>query len=76
MWSASGKSIPRVLARTNRDISLRFNQSFENLFRQGNPAAAIALAGEILLDDGGFLFDGHRGDAPAEWRKPLPQKLT
>ncbi len=76
MWSESGKSIPRVLARTNRDISMRFNQSFEDLFREGNTTAAIAFASEMLLADGGFLFDGHRGDAPAEWRKPLPQKLN
>jgi predicted nucleotidyltransferase len=74
-WSASGKSIPRLLARTEHEISKRFNESFDTLFRQGDPAAVIAFASEILHGDGGFLFDGHRVEAPAEWRTPLPDRL-
>ena len=45
--------------------------SFKELFTAGHPEKAIALVEEILNPDGGFLFDGHKLDAPADYRKPL-----
>ncbi|MDQ3712469.1 MAG: nucleotidyltransferase domain-containing protein [Acidobacteriota bacterium] len=71
LWSAKGKSIPRVLKQADVDLCLRYCNSFEELFAGGQPVKVIALAEEILKPYGGFLFDGHKLDAPANWRKPL-----
>lgn len=71
LWSAKGKSIPRVLARVDSGLSLRYGESFETLFRRGDVSAVVALAEELLQTHGGLLFEGYRGDAPPEWRKPL-----
>jgi hypothetical protein len=71
LWSAKGKSIPRILKQADADLCLRYCNSFEELFANGQPAKVIALAEEILKPNGGFLFDGHKLDAPADCRKPL-----
>jgi len=71
LWSAKGKSIPRVLSQANADLCLRYAASFDELFAHGRPESAVALVEEILRPRGGFLFDGHRLDAPADYRKPL-----
>jgi hypothetical protein len=71
LWSAKGKSIPRILKQADADLALRYCNSFEELFSNGQPAKVIALAEEILKPKGGFLFDGHKLDAPANCRKPL-----
>jgi hypothetical protein len=71
LWSAKGKSIPRILRQANADLCLRYAASFDELFVHGRPESVVALAAEILRSGGGFLFDGHRLDAPAEYRKPL-----
>ena len=46
-------------------------ESFEALFRHGDPSAVIALSEELLQARGGLFFEGHRGDAPPQWRKPI-----
>jgi hypothetical protein len=71
-WSAKGKSIPRVLERIDSRLCARFCESFERLFVQADPSAAIALTEELLQPTGGLLFDGYRLEAPSDWTKPLP----
>ena len=71
LWSAKGKSIPRILKQVDADLASRYCNSFEELLADGQPAKVIALAEEILKPNGGFLFDGHKVDAPADYRKPL-----
>jgi hypothetical protein len=71
LWSARGKSIPKVLAQTDEELSLRYCAAFEELFVDGKSEKVVALAEEILNPSGGFLFDGHRLEAPAGYRKPL-----
>ncbi len=71
LWSAEGKSIPRILKQANPELCLRYIESFDKLFVEGQPMKVITLAEEILLVHGGPLFDGHRLNAPAEYRKPL-----
>jgi|SRR5262245_44530761 len=70
-WSAKGKSIPRVLERLDTTVSSKYCERFEALFRHGDPSAVIALAEELLQAHGGLFFDGRRGDAPPQWRKPI-----
>jgi predicted nucleotidyltransferase len=71
LWSAKGKSIPRILRRADPDLCLRYAASFDELFAHGHPENVVALVEEILRPRGGFLFAGHRLDAPANFRKPL-----
>jgi hypothetical protein len=71
LWSAKGKSVPRVLEQADADLGLRYCEAFEELFADGKSEKVIALSEEILSPNGGFLFDGHRLDAPVDYRKPL-----
>jgi hypothetical protein len=72
-WAAKDKSIPRKLKLTNPDFSSRFCDCFERLFADGQTADVIALAEEILEPVGGFLFEGHKLDAPTDNRKPFAE---
>lgn len=71
LWSAKGKSIPRILEHKDAALCLRYCAAFEELFADGKPEKVIVLAEEILNPNGGYLFDGHRLDAPADYRKRL-----
>jgi predicted nucleotidyltransferase len=69
-WSAKGKSIPQVLERLDPTVSGKYCESFEALFRHGDPSAVIALSEELLQTRGGLFFEGHRADAPSpRWRR-------
>lgn len=71
LWSAKGKSIPRVLKRADPNLCRRYCQGFDELFVIGQPEKVIALAEEILRPAGGFFFDGYKLNAPADYRKPM-----
>lgn len=68
-WSASGKTIFRKLAAIDVKMQKEFEFAFSELLAEANSAPCIELAERILKDKGGFLFDGYKSDAPAEWRK-------
>src|SRR2546427_1073571 len=70
-WSAKGEAIPRILKRVDADLCSRFCSSFDELFSNGQSERVIALVEELLEANGGFLFDGHRLEAPLDHRKPL-----
>ena len=70
-WSAKGKAIPRILKRADTDLCSRFCSSFDELFSNGQSVKVIALVEELLETKGGFLFEGHRLEAPRDYRKPL-----
>jgi hypothetical protein len=70
-WSAKGKSIPRVLERVYPEVFSKYCESFEALFKRGDPTSAMALTETLLRARGGLLFEGYRGEAPSQWRKPL-----
>jgi hypothetical protein len=71
LWSAKGKAIPRILKQADGDLYLRYCESFEELFSNGHSEKVIALVEELLEANGGFLFDGHRLEAPTDYRRPL-----
>jgi len=75
LWSAKGKAIPRILKRADADLCARYCKSFEELLRSGQAEELIALAEELLVPKGGFLFDGQRLNAPVDHRKPLPATI-
>jgi nucleotidyltransferase-like protein len=74
LWSAKGKAIPRTLKQADCELCLRYCKSFEELFSNGDPEKVIALVEELLVANGGFLFDGHRLEAPTDYRKPLAER--
>ncbi len=71
LWSAKNKSIPRVLNKIDPELCLRFCDSFEELFSNGRSEKVIGLAEDVLKSKGGFLFEGHKLEAPAIWREPM-----
>ena len=68
LWSANGKTIPRRLRKIDETFAGRFEGAFNSVFAHGKPDELIALAAETLSAHGGFLFEGHRLEAPQDWR--------
>lgn len=68
IWSAKGKSIPRRLKAVDPDFAEQFFVSFDSVFLKCNTQAVIQLAESMLESEGGFLFEGHKLEAPASWR--------
>lgn len=71
LWTANDKSIPRKLKLANPEFCTRFCAGFDKLFADGQTEQVIALAEEVLEPVGGFLFEGHKLDAPLKNRKPF-----
>ena len=67
LWWCADKHIPRKLAKANPQLAVRWNTAFLKAW-SGERAALITLAEEILAPYGGFLFDGYKLPAPADWR--------
>jgi Nucleotidyltransferase domain len=67
-WSASKKHIPRRLARIDPALAARWEEAFLDAWR-GERNKLLLLTEEILSPYGGFLFSGHRLDAPPDWRR-------
>ncbi len=67
-WSASKKHIPRRLARVDPSLAARWEEAFLDAWR-GERNKLLLLTEEILSPYGGFLFSGHRLDAPPDWRR-------
>lgn len=67
LWSASDKQIPRRLAAVDPTLAVRWTEAFLEAWR-GQRETLILLVEEILAPYDGFLFEGYRLDAPAEWR--------
>lgn len=68
LWSAKGKTIPRRLREIDATFAGKFESAFESVFAQGKTEDSIALADDLLSAHGGFLFEGHRLEAPQEWK--------
>lgn len=73
-WSGRGKAIPRALVRENAELCARYCRCFDRLFKAGDPHEVILLAERLLAAGGGPLFEGYRSDAPAAWRRTLPDE--
>ena len=69
LWSARGKTIPRLLKKTNPKFATLFEDSFQELFEKGDPTAVIQMTTDLLEPFGGFFFDGFLVEAPKDWRK-------
>jgi len=68
LWSAKGKTIPRRLRKIDATFAGKFESAFESVFAQGKTEDLFALVDDLLSAHGGFLFEGHRLEAPQEWK--------
>ena len=72
IWSASRKHIPRRISKINPPLGKEWIEAFEKAYA-GNSNHLIELTQKILNPYGGLLFNEYRRNAPASWRKPLPE---
>lgn len=68
-WSATGKAIPRLLEKQDPAFHKQFQKAFALLFTAGDSALVITLAEMVLKPFAGFLFAGHKLQAPQDWKK-------
>jgi len=68
VWGASGKWVPRNLARADPGAAAEFGAAFSALFRAGDCEAVLRMLAREMAPYGGFLFDGYRRPAKPEWR--------
>lgn len=67
-WSASGKALLRTLTAINPTLAQEAITSFDHLIQTGDAAALEQVAYNMLAPFGGFLWDGYRSNAHAEWK--------
>ncbi|NEJ31745.1 nucleotidyltransferase domain-containing protein [Rhizobium leguminosarum] len=66
-WGASGKALPRALARAKPLLSEQFEKAFDELFARSCVVAVQTLVDTTLQPYGGRLREGYRQAAPATW---------
>jgi hypothetical protein len=69
LWSAKGKSIPRRLREVDVEVADEFVSAFQGAFEDGAIEPVIKLCERLLAPSGGWLFSGHRLEAPKNWRR-------
>jgi predicted nucleotidyltransferase len=67
-WTASGKSLIRLFKMDNPELAEEWTTAFEILIQTGDATAVETVVTKILEPYGGFLWDGFRSDAPADWK--------
>jgi len=68
-WTASGKSLIRLFKQENPELAEEWTAAFESLVKTGDSKAVKTVVTKILEPYGGYLWDGFRSDAPAEWKE-------
>ncbi len=68
-WTASGKSLIRLLKQENPELAEEWTTAFEGLVETGDAMAVETVVTKILEPHGGFLWAGFRSDAPADWKE-------
>ncbi|MDX1924068.1 MAG: GNAT family N-acetyltransferase [Rickettsiaceae bacterium] len=74
-WTASGKSLMRLFKTENPDLAEEFTKAFESIVQTGDASGIESAVTKILALHGGYLWDGFRSDAPAEWKDCDEKKI-
>lgn len=74
-WTASGKSLIRLLKAENPELAEEWTTAFEILIQTGDSKAVETVVTKILEPYGGYLWDGFRSDAPADWKECNENKI-
>ena len=69
LWSAKGKFIPRRLREIDAEVADEFVSAFHAAFEDGVVEPVIRFCEQLLAPAGGWLFSGHRLEAPENWRR-------
>ncbi len=67
-WTASGKSLIRLLKQENPELVEEWTAAFKVLVQTGDSTAVETVVTKILEPHGGYLWDGFRSDVPADWK--------
>jgi aminoglycoside 6'-N-acetyltransferase len=68
-WTASGKSLIRFFKQENPELAEEWTTAFESLIQTGDASSIESAVTKILAPHGGYLWDGFRADAPADWKE-------
>jgi len=68
-WGASGKSLIRLFKQENPELAEEWTTAFEILIQTGDASGIESTVTKILAPHGGYLWDGFRSDAPADWKE-------
>ncbi len=74
-WTSSGKSLIRVLKQENPELAEEWTTAFESLVKTGDASGIESAVTKILAPHGGYLWDGFRSDAPADWKECDENKI-
>ena len=74
-WTASGKSLIRLSKAENLELAEEWTTAFEILIQTGDASGIESAVTKILAPHGGYLWDGFRSDAPAEWKECDENKI-
>lgn len=74
-WTASGKTLMSLFKMENPCMAMQLCKGFENLVQTGDVSSLERVVIQILAPYGGYLWNGFRSDAPAEW-KALDEEKT
>ncbi len=67
-WAASGKTLMSIFKGDNPCMAIELNKSFKDLLQTGDFSGFETVVIKILAPYGGYLWDGFRSDAPADWK--------
>jgi hypothetical protein len=76
LWSGKDKWIPRRLRAVDPVFARKFEEAFEELFRDGDSSRVIRLAAEILAGNGGWLFENYQVQAPQDWKRVREERFA
>lgn len=68
-WTASGKSLIRLLKQENPELAEEWTTAFESLVKTGDAMAVETVVTKILEPHGGFLWAGFASVSPADWKE-------
>ena len=74
-WTASGKALMRLFKQENPELAEEWTAAFESLIQTGDSKAVETVVTKILEPYGGYLWDGFRSDAPADWKECNENKI-
>lgn len=74
-WTASGKSLIRLLKAENPELAEEWTAAFESLVKTGDSKAVETVVTKMLAPYGGYLWDGLRSDAPVDWKECDENKI-
>lgn len=68
-WTGSGKNLVRRMKRADPVFARKFTDAFDDVFSTGQVQRVIAMAEDLINEQGGLLFEGYHRFVPIDWRQ-------